>query len=77
MTLPAARRAVARPSPGLPGRLFAGPGGYNLGRCSGNRRRRNLRWNADRRFLVVDAKSGNILWQIRTPYGIIGQPFSY
>jgi alcohol dehydrogenase (cytochrome c) len=31
----------------------------------------------DRWFKAVDAKSGKLLWQIRTPSGIIGQPISY
>jgi PQQ-dependent dehydrogenase (methanol/ethanol family) len=31
----------------------------------------------DRWFKAVDAKSGQVLWQIRTPSGIIGQPISY
>jgi PQQ-dependent dehydrogenase (methanol/ethanol family) len=31
----------------------------------------------DRWFKAVDAKSGKVLWQIRTPSGIIGQPVSY
>jgi alcohol dehydrogenase (cytochrome c) len=31
----------------------------------------------DRWFKAVDAKSGKLLWQIRTPSGIIGQPVTY
>ena len=31
----------------------------------------------DRWFKAVDARSGKVLWQIRTPSGIIGQPVSY
>jgi alcohol dehydrogenase (cytochrome c) len=31
----------------------------------------------DRWFKAVDAKTGKVLWQIRTPSGIIGQPVSY
>lgn len=31
----------------------------------------------DRWFKAVDAKDGKVLWQIRTPSGIIGQPISY
>jgi hypothetical protein len=31
----------------------------------------------DRWFKAVNAKSGQVLWQIRTPSGIIGQPISY
>ncbi|MBV9152768.1 MAG: PQQ-binding-like beta-propeller repeat protein, partial [Alphaproteobacteria bacterium] len=31
----------------------------------------------DRWFKAVDAKSGKVLWQMRTPSGIIGQPVSY
>jgi lanthanide-dependent methanol dehydrogenase len=31
----------------------------------------------DRLFKAVDAKSGKLLWQMRTPSGIIGQPVSY
>jgi lanthanide-dependent methanol dehydrogenase len=31
----------------------------------------------DRWFKAVDAKSGQILWKIRTPSGIIGQPVSF
>lgn len=31
----------------------------------------------DRWFKAVDAKTGQVLWQMRTPSGIIGQPISY
>jgi PQQ-dependent dehydrogenase (methanol/ethanol family) len=31
----------------------------------------------DRWFKAVDAKTGKLLWQIRTPSGIIGQPVTY
>ncbi len=31
----------------------------------------------DRWFKAVDAKTGKVLWQIRTPSGIIGQPVTY
>lgn len=31
----------------------------------------------DRWFKAVDAKSGKVLWQFRTPSGIIGQPTTY
>jgi alcohol dehydrogenase (cytochrome c) len=31
----------------------------------------------DRWFKAVDATSGKVLWQIRTPSGIVGQPVSY
>lgn len=31
----------------------------------------------DRWFKAVDAKTGKVLWQIRTPSGIIGQPIAY
>lgn len=31
----------------------------------------------DRWFKAVDAKSGKVLWQFRTPSGIIGQPVTY
>jgi alcohol dehydrogenase (cytochrome c) len=31
----------------------------------------------DRWFKAVDAKSGNLLWKIRTPSGIVGQPVSF
>jgi alcohol dehydrogenase (cytochrome c) len=31
----------------------------------------------DRWFKAVDAKSGQVLWQFRTPSGIIGQPTTY
>jgi PQQ-dependent dehydrogenase (methanol/ethanol family) len=31
----------------------------------------------DRWFKAVDARNGRLLWQIRTPSGIIGQPISY
>ena len=51
--------------------------GHNLERCYGNRRRRNLRWNADRRFLVVDAKSGKNLWRLNTGNPIVNSPITY
>jgi alcohol dehydrogenase (cytochrome c) len=31
----------------------------------------------DRWFKAVDAKTGKVLWQFKTPSGIIGQPISY
>lgn len=31
----------------------------------------------DRWFKAIDARSGKVLWQIRTPSGIIGQPITY
>jgi PQQ-dependent dehydrogenase (methanol/ethanol family) len=31
----------------------------------------------DRWFKAVDAKTGNVLWKVRTPSGIIGQPVTY
>jgi PQQ-dependent dehydrogenase (methanol/ethanol family) len=31
----------------------------------------------DRWFKAVDAKSGKVLWQFRTPSGVIGQPVTY
>jgi len=31
----------------------------------------------DRWFKAVDARNGKLLWQVRTPSGIIGQPISY
>jgi alcohol dehydrogenase (cytochrome c) len=31
----------------------------------------------DRAFKAVNAKTGDLLWQMRTPSGIIGQPITY
>jgi lanthanide-dependent methanol dehydrogenase len=31
----------------------------------------------DRWFKAVDARNGHVLWQMRTPSGIIGQPITY